>query len=525
MAFNKNFVVKNGLQVADKLLYAADIDNRVGINTNSPAYTFDVIGGIGASNVTVSGMSTFQAFTVGFATFSNTTQFIGGNLSISNNGVSVSAPSTFTSPVVINGTSLTVSGVTTFNTANTFNGISTFSNWVNIQSDLNVSGVATAGYFYGDLVGIANTATNVSGGTASVSTLAVAGVSTITNGPLLVGSGSSTGTASQVVQASGGAYVSGNLGVGDTNPTAKLRVVGDGSFTGVITATTFNGNLSGTAATVTNFYGSLTGNVTGDVTGTATTSTNINISAITSTDSTAYPLLVGDNTATGQTVFIDNVDLSYNASTGALSATTFIGNLTGTASTATAAGIANTTTFITVADESSDTTCFPLFATSSTGDQAPKTDASALTYNASSGTLSAVGFAGTFFANGLSNFASNTVEKLIIKNYVETLNPIGNTGAAATIDLANGNFVTATLTDNCVFTFTTGITTGASAFTIVLSQDAVGNRAVTWPVTVDWPQGSNPGITTAANAVDIFVFFSADNGSTWYGNITHADIK
>ena len=59
----------------------------------------------------------------------------------------------------------------------------------------------------------------------------------------------------------------------------------------------------------------------------------------------------------------------------------FVGDLTGTADNA---------TNITLADESSDTTCFPLFATDATGNQAPKTDSSSLTYNASTGQLTAV---------------------------------------------------------------------------------------------------------------------------------------
>ena len=37
---------------------------------------------------------------------------------------------------------------------------------------------------------------------------------------------------------------SGNLGLGTTNPTSKLHVVGDGLFTGVVTATTFLGNIN-----------------------------------------------------------------------------------------------------------------------------------------------------------------------------------------------------------------------------------------------------------------------------------------
>ena len=49
---------------------------------------------------------------------------------------------------------------------------------------------------------------------------------------------------------------------------------------------------------------------------------------------------------------------------------------------------------ITVANESSDTTCFPVFTTDSTGVQSPKTNAD-LTFNSSTGILSAVGVAAT----------------------------------------------------------------------------------------------------------------------------------
>ena len=52
-----------------------------------------------------------------------------------------------------------------------------------------------------------------------------------------------------------------------------------------------------------------------------------------------------------------------------------------------------TPTDITVADESSDTTCFPLFVTAATGDLAPKTGSN-LAFNSSSGALTATSFAG-----------------------------------------------------------------------------------------------------------------------------------
>ena len=44
-----------------------------------------------------------------------------------------------------------------------------------------------------------------------------------------------SGTVGQVLQVSGGAYVSGNLGIGTTTPTSKLHVVGSSLITGIST--------------------------------------------------------------------------------------------------------------------------------------------------------------------------------------------------------------------------------------------------------------------------------------------------
>ena len=59
MAVNKNFVVKNGLEVNTNLILADAATDKVGIGTTVPGYTLDVAGGIGATSVYAAGFSTF----------------------------------------------------------------------------------------------------------------------------------------------------------------------------------------------------------------------------------------------------------------------------------------------------------------------------------------------------------------------------------------------------------------------------------------------------------------------------------
>jgi len=76
---------------------------------------------------------------------------------------------------------------------------------------------------------------------------------------------------------------------------------------------------------------------------------------------------------------------------------TITGNVTGDVT-----GTATTATNVTVSDESSDTTCFPLFATAATGDLPPKSGTN-LTFNSNTGILTATGFAGNLTGNVTGN--------------------------------------------------------------------------------------------------------------------------
>ena len=259
-AINKSFVIKNGLEVNTNLIFADSQTNKVGIGTTAPQYLLHVNGGIGVTNLYVSGIATI---TTGIVT----------NLTSTN---------------------LNVTGIGTIVTGNITNLTNT---------NLNVTGIATIATL--NATGIAVTNFTV------YNNLSVGGISTFTNGPVLIGSGTSTGTASQRLQVTGGTYVSGNLGIGSTNPTSKLDVIGDARVTGVITATTFSGNVNAGVGTITTL-GSTNGTIT-NLTGTSGTITTFN-----STNGTITNLAGTAGTIT-----------TFNSTSGTIT------NLTGTAGTIT----------------------------------------------------------------------------------------------------------------------------------------------------------------------------------------------
>ena len=87
MAVNKNFVVKNGLEVYTDLLFADSATHSVGVGSTSPNFDLDVRGGIGATDLRVTGFTTltkdFQVGASGSAFYvSNTNNLVGVGTSV-----------------------------------------------------------------------------------------------------------------------------------------------------------------------------------------------------------------------------------------------------------------------------------------------------------------------------------------------------------------------------------------------------------------------------------------------------------
>jgi hypothetical protein len=208
MSINKNFVVKNGLEVNTDLILADAPSKRVGIGSTIPAYTLDVIGGIGATDLNVVGLATvLTEFNVGVNGSVLTVLGVGGSV-----GVGTALPRYLLdvlSPVSIGATAFRVTGDSRI-TGRLYAD--------NIQvNNIYSTGITTIP----SLSATTATFSNISGTNLNVSGFTTLGNNVFGN----------------------------NVGIGTTNPRSRLSVIGDVNVSGVVTATSFIGNLTGAATT------------------------------------------------------------------------------------------------------------------------------------------------------------------------------------------------------------------------------------------------------------------------------------
>jgi len=106
--------------------------------------------------------------------------------------------------------------------------------------------------------------------------------------------------------------------------------------------------------------------------------------------------------------------------------------------------------------------------------------------------------------------------------YADTVTALGNTGTAINLDVTSGGVFTATLNGNATITIRFPVSSGASSFTLILTNDATPGRTVAFVgsgATMKFPGGAaSLSRTTTAGAIDVWVFFTPDGGVTYFGN-------
>ena len=337
------------------------------IAANLPATT--------ATSITTSGNATIG----GDLTITGDDLFMATNTS----GAALIADGTNFNPVVISG-DLTIST----------GGVAAIGSGVIINADVN----ASAAIAFSKMANLTVSRLLVSDGSGDVSISAV----TSTEAGYLDGVSSAIQT--QLDSKASSSYVPTTITIADESSDTTCFPLFVTAATGDLppkSGTNLAFNSSSGVLTATGFAGALTGNVTGNTSGTsgsttgnaatATTATNVTV-ADESTDTTCFPLFA--TAATGDLAPKSGSNLSFNSNTGALTATSFVGT-------------APTPTVITVADESTDTTCFPLFVTAATGDLGPKSGTN-LAFNSSSGLLTATGFSGPITGNVTGNASGSS---------------------------------------------------------------------------------------------------------------------
>ena len=86
----------------------------------------------------------------------------------------------------------------------------------------------------------------------------------------------------------------------------------------------------------------------------------------------------------------------------------------------------------------------------------------------------------------------------------------------ATINWGEGNKQSLTLDDDCTVTFANP--PGPTSLILRVIQDETSGRIVTWPENILWPDGTEPTLSTDADAIDIISFYF--DGASYYGSYT-----
>ena len=137
-------------------------------------------------------------------------------------------------------------------------------------------------------------------------------------------------------------------------------------------------------------------------------------------------------------------------------------------------------------------------------------------------------------ANRIPTYVDSTSEKISEVPAGDFLSTEGNglaegyaalSGTTPIVSLNSGGSFSLVLSGNTTFKFDHEPATGASGFSLAITQDAGGSGfTVTWPAEVKWPGGSAPDLTATADKSDVFVFTTDDGGASYVGLVAGKDI-
>jgi len=462
------------------------------------------------TNLNVTGIATAASLNVtGSSTLSSAV--IGSGVTINSGGINVTGVSTFASNLKIfsidQGGGLFAGIITAANGGQPVVYYGDGSNLTNVNAAPNL-GISTAGGFVGSGVTLLNFRGS---GVSTVFTNFTAGIGTIfIEGGTVTPGGSNTQVQFNNIGVLGG---SANFTFdGTTVGVGTIRLNGSGITAGIITGTSFSGSGSGiTGLTNSNLSGSA-GITNANLANSTISGISLGGTLGTLTLATSGTGLSGSASytgATGQTFTVTSNATSANT-TSAIVARDGSGNFS--AGTITAALTGNVTGNLTGNVTSSGNVTVGS-ATTITGGGVNAVGVVSATSYTTKGT-------GSYQIGGTDIITSGRViQNSIQRSYAEKLYAFGNTGTAPTLDLSNGNFVTATLSANATFAFSlgAGVTSDAIGFTLHLTNDATAGRTITWPASVKWPNGTVPTRTTTAGRTDVYSFYTIDGGSNWYG--------
>ena len=133
--------------------------------------------------------------------------------------------------------------------------------------------------------------------------------------------------------------------------------------------------------------------------------------------------------------------------------------------------------------------------------------------------------AGITTLNANVAMANNVLSNPKLASYKEAVVANTITTTTHTVDLSLSNVFDLTLANASItITFSNPPASGnAYSFTLHCKQDATGSRIITWPASVKYPNASTPTMSTGANKIDVFSFFTLDGGTTYLGALSLAN--